>query len=268
MHEILILILILTFILSVYYLLQFDKKEHFTLNQSIPKIIHLTHKTKDIPSSVIDKFKEVYPGYEIRLSDDNDCIDFLNKEFGQEYVDIFNFIKHGQIKADFWRVCVVYKYGGIYFDIDVVPNINVEEILLPETTFLTCSSYIYNLINPIIIVSIPNHISLKMCIDKYLEYYRTKRFYTYWGWSIMYIMKDVLCKLLNKCITKEGIYHDTNNNQYQIIKQIHNFKLSDILSPLKLYDKLVNGGRGMYSEYNGKIILYDKNNNYSGTDFK
>ncbi len=263
---IIIILLIIIFLLS-YYLLFNKTSEKFTLNQHIPKVIYLTYKTKNIPSSVIDKFKDVYPDYEIKIYDNNDCIDFLNKEFGQEYVDIFNHIKDGPIKADFWRVCILYKYGGIYFDVDVVPKINIEEILLPETTFLTCSSYVYNMINPIIIVSTSNHIALKMCIDTYLEFYRTKKIYSYWGWSIMHVMKPILCKVLNKCINTEGVYHDNNNNQYQIIKQVANFKIIDLLSPLKLIDKFINMGRGMYCEYNNKIILYDKNDNYSGTDF-
>ena len=64
-------------------------------------------------------------------------------------------------------------------------------------------------------------------------------------------------------------YYDTNNNQYQFLKQITNIKLKDFFSPVVIFDKIImNQGRGVHSEYNGKIILYDKNNNYSGTDFK
>lgn len=53
-------------------------KPTFELNQNIPKVIYLTYKTKNIPSFVIDKFKKIYPEYEIKLYDNNDCIDFLN----------------------------------------------------------------------------------------------------------------------------------------------------------------------------------------------
>jgi mannosyltransferase OCH1-like enzyme len=271
MYDIIIIIIL---ILLIYYLLfnksninNFDDDGYIGLNKNIPKVLYLTYKKKNIPSSVIDKFKEVYPDYQIKIYDNNDCVEFLEKEFGQEYVDIFNFIKDGPIKADFWRVCILYKYGGIYSDIDIIPVINIEEILLQNTTFLSCISFWHDSINPIFIVSVKEHLALKMCIDKYVEFYRTNKEYSYWGWSIMHVMKPILCEILNKCISKDGIYHDKKNNQYQFLKQVHNFKLKDILSPLKLFHKIQNMGNGMYNEYNKKIILYDKNDNYANHSF-
>jgi mannosyltransferase OCH1-like enzyme len=265
-----ILLIIILVLLLILLLTCNKKQEKFTLNYrrwNIPKIIHLTYKTKDIPPSVIKKFKDVYPNYEIKIYDNNDCIDFLSKEFSQEYVDIFNFIKDGPIKADFWRVCILYKYGGIYSDIDIIPNINVEEILLPDTTFLTCLSAFNNLINPHFIVSIPKHKVLKICIDKYLEFYRNKKKYSYWDWSIVFIMKEVLHSIFKKYLVNDDVYYDDDKNQYQFLKQKSNFKLLDLLSPLKLLDKIINTGRGMHCEYKGTIILYDKNENYSNHKF-
>jgi mannosyltransferase OCH1-like enzyme len=267
MNTIILLIILFILVLMYYYKYNKNNKERFELNQNIPKVIYLTYKTKDIPESVINKFKQVYPDYEIKIYDNNDCIDFLNKEFGQEYVDIFNFIKDGPIKADFWRVCILYKYGGIYSDVDVVPNINIEEILLPETTFLTCICSFFNNITPHFIVSAPNHIVLKMCIDKYMEFYITKKDYTYWGWSIMHVMKPILCKLLNKCVDKDGVYYDDNKNQYQFLQEVSNFKFTDLFHLIKLYHKLTNLGSGMHCEYDNKIILYNKNDNYSNHGF-
>ena len=247
-------------------------KPTFGLNQNIPKVIYLTYKTKNIPSCVIVKFKKIYPEYEIKLYDNNDCIDFLNKEYGKKYVDIFNFIKDGPIKSDFWRVCILYKYGGIYSDIDIVPNINVEEILFSDTIFLTCSSIFFGSINPHFIVSIPNHKVLKLSIDKYLKLYRNKKKYTYTRWSIVTIMKKILLfDIFNQFIINDGrgVYYDKDNNQYQFLKEYRKFKLLDIISPLKLIDKYYkNTGRDMHCEYNNKIILFNKNENYSNHKFQ
>ena len=91
---------------------------------------------------------------------------FLKKEFGQEYVDIFNFLKDGPIKADFWRICIIYKYGGMYADIDIQPFVSLETILHRDTTFLTCISTSYNGITPEIKISVPNHYILKKCTLK------------------------------------------------------------------------------------------------------
>ncbi len=192
----------------------------------------------------------------------------MNKEFGQEYVDIFNFIKDGPIKADFWRVCILYKYGGIYSDVDVVPKINIEVILLPNVQFLTCICAFFRHITPQFMVSMPNEKVLKLCIDKYVEYYRNrdKNKYSYWGWSIMHIMKPILCDILNECVNKDGAYYDKEGNLYQFIKEKTNFTLSD-LKPSNFIDKIVNMGRGNHCEYNKKIILYSKGDDYNNHEF-
>ena len=263
-----IIIIIIIIILTIFLLFKdtLFKKESFK-NYNIPKVIYLTYKTKDIPTSVIDKFKEVYSDYEIKIYDNYDCIEFLNKEFGQEYVDIFNYIKDGPIKADFWRICILYKYGGIYSDIDIIPIVNIQKILLPDTTFLTCVSASNNNINPHFIVSESNHFLLKKCIDKYLQFYKEKK-YSYDGWSIVYIMKDVMYKIFNKYINTDGIYYDNENNKYQFLKEVFKLKISD-LNPIKLYDKIIsNFGRDLYCKYNNIIVLYNKNEIYSNHKFK
>ena len=89
-------------------------------DQRIPKIIWQTMKTNIVPqvssdssSSWIDK----NPEYEYRFFDNNDIYEFIKKEFPQ-YLRAYRKIKHGAVKADFWRYLIIYKYGGVYADID------------------------------------------------------------------------------------------------------------------------------------------------------
>jgi len=210
-------------ILTIYLQIR-DKNElfyeHFEMSDEIPKIIYLTSKTKDIPGFVIPNWKKIYPNYQIKLYDNNDCINFLGKEYGVEHIDIFNHIKDGPIKADFWRVCILYKYGGIYSDIDSEPLVNMEKILEKNTTFMTSTSNTISNFNPQFIVSKANHIILKKCIDKYIEMYRKNKEYTYWGWSIVNVMKDVFKEHLGYNLTKDGIYLDKENNKYQMLNEI------------------------------------------------
>lgn len=218
---ILILILIVILLYGNHCYKKYTTIENFELNSQIPKVIYLSYKTKNIPTYVIPNWQKLYPSYEIKLYDNVDCIKFLKDEYGQEYVDIFNHIKDGPIKADFWRVCVLYKYGGIYADIDIEPLVSVETIMDMDTTFLSCISQDKIGITPQFIVSIPKHNALKMCIDKYLEMYRSKKVYSYWGWSICGIMKDVFYELHGKHITVDGIYFDNKNNKYQMLKEVY-----------------------------------------------
>ncbi len=262
-----ILIILMIFILIYYpYIKKLMISETFDNNIKIPKVIYLSYKTKNIPDYVIEKWKEVYPDYEVKLYDNNDCIDFLNKEYGQEYVDIFNFIKDGPIKADFWRVCILYKYGGIYSDIDVEPLVNINKIIYSDTTFITCLSLAYKLINPHFIVSEPNHKILKMCIDEYLEMFKNKKEYSYWGWSIVFIMKKVLYNIFNEYLTEEGIYFDKDNNKYQFLKE--NIDLSfSILNIKGIWRKITNNGNGMYCKYNNIKVLNNKYDDYINHSF-
>jgi mannosyltransferase OCH1-like enzyme len=249
----LLILLILLILLSIIIYKKFKNnkeiKETFEINNQIPKVIYLSYKNKNIPKYIIPNWQKLYPNYEIKLYDNNDCIKFLKDEYSQEFADIFNMIKDGPIKADFWRVCILYKYGGIYADIDIEPLVSIESILNKNTTFLSCISQNTIGITPQFIVSIPKHKALKMCIDKYLEMYRTKKDYSYWGWSICGIMKDVFYEIHGKHITTDGVYIDNENNKYQMLKEVYPTK-SD---------------KDHYCKYNNIKIL---NNRYSDYDNK
>jgi hypothetical protein len=82
--------------------------------------------------------------------------------------------------------------------------------------------------------------------------------------------KILLFDIFNRFIINDGrgVYYDKDNNQYQFLKEYRKFKLLDIISPLKLIDKYYkNTGRDMHCEYNNKIILFNKNENYSNHKF-
>jgi hypothetical protein len=123
----------------------------------------------------------------------------------------------------------------------------------------------FNNINPHFIVSEPKHKVLKMCIDKYLEMYKNKKPYTYWGWSIVAIMKKVLYNIFNKYLNIDGIYFDKEGNKYQFLKET-NPKITFNLKELLLM--LINTGRGMNCKYNNMIILNNKYKGYLNHEFK
>ena len=265
-----ILLTIIIIILLIILLLNlFNNKQETFNNEIIPKVIYLSYKTKDIPDYIIPNWKKLYPDYEVKLYDNNDCIHFLKTEYTNEYVDIFNYIKDGPIKADFWRVCVLYKYGGIYSDIDVEPLVSIEKIIENDTSFLTCLSAMINNTNPHFIASIPNHKVLKMCIDKYLEMYRNKKKYTYWRWSITGIMKDSLYNIFGKYNTKEGIYYDKDNNKYQFLKEVIPLKPTDLsyFNLKNLLLKIIFKSNDIYCKYNNIKILNNRYKSYVDHSF-
>lgn len=211
-------------------------------NNSIPKVIYLTYKTKNIPDYVIPNWKKLNPDYDIKLHDDNDCIKFLKQEYGDLYVDIFNYIKDGPIKSDFWRCCILYKYGGVYGDIDMEPLLPISSLLENNINFYTCKS---GNTNPSIIISTKNNKIIKYCIDTYINKYINKEKYEYWPWSITNIMNKSLINYLQKNNIK-------GNNKYNDVKLF--IEKGGTSKPGKNYDN--------YIEYKGKRIFNNRYRDY------
>mmetsp|Transcript_4339 Transcript_4339/g.8312 ORF Transcript_4339/g.8312 Transcript_4339/m.8312 type:complete len:380 (-) Transcript_4339:44-1183(-) len=94
------------------------------------KYIWQTAKDKsDIPDKVKERIKQYAPNYDYRVHDDAEGEAFLAENFEQDIVDKYRGFKKGAHKADLWRYCVLYIYGGVYMDIETVLMRNIDEIL-------------------------------------------------------------------------------------------------------------------------------------------
>ena len=137
-----------------------------------PKIIYFCNKViSDHDMFAANKWLILNPDHEIKLFDNHDCLQFLKDNFDPIYCDIFNFLKDGPIKADFWRVCILYKNGGIYSDIDIVPLLPINHWIETNIDFVTCSSYMIRRnfkFNPQLIICNKENLILKKCIDEYV----------------------------------------------------------------------------------------------------
>lgn len=106
---------------------------------SIPKIVHVSWKTKNIinnQSPVIlnglANLKKINPNYKLEISDDNDVDTYLKKKLKKwDYIKIKN--KKIVEKIDLWRLLKIYNEGGIYIDIDRYCNISFDSIIKRET---------------------------------------------------------------------------------------------------------------------------------------
>ena len=104
---ILIIILVSVLIITLYFNLY---KIIDSFGESIPNTIYFCNKTLDKMELYANNWKKLNPEYEIKLYDDKMCREFLLNEYSQLHLDIFNFLEDGEIKADFWRVCILNKY--------------------------------------------------------------------------------------------------------------------------------------------------------------
>ncbi len=86
----------------------------------IPLHIFQTWHTLDLPFYMkknMELLKKQNPEFTHHLFDDAMCRSFIQDRFDKKVLHAFDKLKPGAYKADLWRYCVLYKYGGIYLDI-------------------------------------------------------------------------------------------------------------------------------------------------------
>lgn len=118
-----------------------EKKNHydFLISDSIPcdeKTLHtipytlfLTYSDfNKIPNKVWDLLHAFASNYDIQFFDDMDCISFLQTYFKPKIARRFRSLKCPAHKADLFRYCILYMYGGVYFDIKIKPDFPLIEI--------------------------------------------------------------------------------------------------------------------------------------------
>jgi len=195
----------------------------FNYITKFPKVIYFCNKTigkNDLEAT--NKWKILNPEYEIKLYDDIMCKSFLLENFGQLHSDIYDFLKDGPIKAGFWRVCVLYVYGGVYSDIDNKPVVAFDQFVENDIDLLVCSSYAnipplsFNF-NPNLICCSKGNSILKTAIDWYLDKYNKGDAYAYWDYSVVRCFTDILH--LDNYNKADGIYY-LNTMKIQILKEI------------------------------------------------
>ena len=126
----------------------------------IPKIIHQTWKDEKLSKEYIKSikgYKKIYPGYQHILWDDNKMRQFIKKYYTW-FLNTYDNYKYNIQRCDSWRYFVLYHYGGIYSDLDIIPkkmisNIDKIDLLIPETQNTNLNLYKYNLTNSFLISS-------------------------------------------------------------------------------------------------------------------
>lgn len=101
----------------------------------IPNIVHQTWRSTDLPiifQKIYESNKKLNPNFEFKLwshSPGNPDIDnFIQREY-PDIFEIFQKTKYGVQKADIARLLILYHYGGIYIDLDILCLKNIENIV-------------------------------------------------------------------------------------------------------------------------------------------
>eukprot|EP00804_Cyclotella_cryptica_P010542 CCRYP_016320-RA/>CCRYP_016320-RA protein AED:0.34 eAED:0.34 QI:105/1/1/1/1/1/2/310/906 len=105
----------------------------------IPRIIHQTW-FEDI---TLDSYPQLFrlqntwraSGWEYRFYTDATARKYIEANYPRRFVTVFDSLVPGAYKADFFRYLVLYKDGGIYVDVDVMLNTNLDSFITPDIAF-------------------------------------------------------------------------------------------------------------------------------------
>jgi mannosyltransferase OCH1-like enzyme len=209
------------------------------MNNHIPNNIILTWKDLSFPYYIIKNIENLNKDKNIRIFTDHDIKNFLTLEYGSEYVDYFNRIKHGYNKGDFFRYCYLYKYGGYYCDIDIEHILPISEYIQKNTKFFTIMSCLSGgHIFQALLFTEPNHQIIKDCIDDMFKFGP------------------------NPPITPEYTGHTTTCMFNNLKKYIENNKAIKMNDTLQIGREITHKGRHVCI-YNNIPIAFSRYTNYT-----
>lgn len=98
----------------------------FDRKSEIPYKLWQTWKNCELPPEAIslrEKWESVNAKQPLHstLFNDSEMLSFMEQHFDAEVVHMYNDLPLGVMRADLWRLAIIYIKGGIYADIDVAP---------------------------------------------------------------------------------------------------------------------------------------------------
>jgi mannosyltransferase OCH1-like enzyme len=107
-------------------------------NSIIPLKTFTCWHTKDLPQLMKDnyqKFVKIHSSFENFFYDEKECDTFIRENFEDYVYKAYNILIPSAYKSDLWRYCVLYKNGGIYFDIKFMCVNNFNLIALTDKEY-------------------------------------------------------------------------------------------------------------------------------------
>jgi mannosyltransferase OCH1-like enzyme len=131
----------------------------------------MTWHTLDLPPYMkknVNEMKAMNPEFEFDIYDDNMCKTFIAEHFEANVADAFDRLIPGAYKADLWRLCILYKRGGIYLDIKLKPAHDFKLVELTEEEHFTLDRPLYYIYNGIMACK-PANPFLLACIHEIVK---------------------------------------------------------------------------------------------------
>lgn len=154
----------------------------------IPKIVHQTWRSSELPvlfRKIQTHNTEKMSNFEFKLWSHSpgapDIDIFIEKEYPELY-EIYKKTKYGVQKADIARLAILHKFGGVYFDLDILCLKNIDNLIDLESDYMFIAmepsiqtKSIFNKENMLCnaFIAIPaNHSITKTALGKIVEIYK------------------------------------------------------------------------------------------------
>jgi mannosyltransferase OCH1-like enzyme len=150
-----------------------SKKEK--IRSIIPLNIFQTWHTLELPPKMqenMELLKEQNSEFTHYLYDDEMCREFIYNFFDENILYTFDKLKPGAYKADLWRYCILYIYGGIYLDIKFHSSNGFKLIKLTDKEYYVKDRRINNINCGVyngLLVSLPYNTILLKTINNIVE---------------------------------------------------------------------------------------------------
>ena len=87
---------------------------------SVPKIFYQAWECSLPPHIQAQNKKNIPKDFEYKLYSLKDMYEYLHKNWGINYANLFNSYEKIPHKVDLWRYCILYETGGYYLDADCI----------------------------------------------------------------------------------------------------------------------------------------------------
>jgi hypothetical protein len=136
------------------------------------------------------------PEFNYYLYDDAMCREFINSYFDEDTLYAYDSLVPGAYKADLWRYCILYVYGGVYLDIKYkcVNDFKISNLMNKEQYVRDYYDGIYQAF----LICLPKNEILMKCIHQIIIHVKTKSYLS----SSLSISGP---QLINKFFTKKQI---------------------------------------------------------------
>jgi len=135
MNLIFIFIISLIIFVSLPFLIPSRLQNHTSVlsyQGNIPRILFRTIESLDTNflhwRDCDKKWRDLNPIYSIFWFTNSECDSFLKIYCPERVYDAYRTLVPGAYKADLWRLCILYLYGGVYIDAYATPHVSLDDM--------------------------------------------------------------------------------------------------------------------------------------------